>query len=88
MHLEEDDVNNLKSWVVVRLKDISDADSDVLADYILALIRTDIPQPKLRLDVSENLEDFLKDSKKYRIPLRMLLDLQRRIQLRISVSIV
>ena len=62
MHMEEDDANNLKTWVVVRLKDISDADSDVLADYVLALIRTDTPDSKLRLDVLESLEDFLKES--------------------------
>lgn len=62
MHLEEDDANDLKSWVVVRLKDISDADSDVLADYVLALIRTDTPLPQLKLDVLESLEDFLKES--------------------------
>ena len=63
MHLEEDDANDLKDWVVVRLKDISDADSDVLADYVLALIRTDTPFAQLRSDVLESLEDFLKDSK-------------------------
>lgn len=62
MHLEEDDANDLKSWVVIRLKDISDADSDVLADYVLALIRTDTPLPQLRSDVLESLEDFLKES--------------------------
>ncbi len=62
MHLEEDEANDLKSWVVVRLKDISDADSDVLADYVLALIRTDTPLPQLRSDVLESLEDFLKES--------------------------
>ena len=65
MHLEEDDANDLKSWVVVRLKDISDADSDVLADYVLALIRTDTPLPQLKSDVLESLEDFLKESTAY-----------------------
>lgn len=63
MHLEEDDANDLKDWVVIRLKDISDADSDVLADYVLALIRTDTPFAQLKSDVLESLEDFLKDSK-------------------------
>lgn len=41
----------------------SDADSDVLADYVLALIRADTPEPELRLNAIENLEDFLKDSR-------------------------
>ena len=40
----------------------SDADSDVLADYVLALIRADTPEPDLRANAIENLEDFLKDS--------------------------
>lgn len=40
----------------------SDADSDVLADYVLALIRAETPEPELRLNAIENLEDFLKDS--------------------------
>lgn len=40
----------------------SDADSDVLADYVLALIRADTPEPELRLNAIENLEDFLKES--------------------------
>ena len=62
MHLEEGDASNLKTWVVGRLQDISDADSDVLADYVLALIRTDTPDSQLKLDVLESLEDFLKDS--------------------------
>lgn len=38
----------------------SDADSDVLADYVLALIRADTPEPELRANAIENLEDFLK----------------------------
>lgn len=42
----------------------SDADSDVLADYVLALIRADTPEPELRLNAIENLEDFLKDSRR------------------------
>lgn len=40
----------------------SDADSDVLADYVIALIRDDDPEPQLRQNVVSNLEDFLKDS--------------------------
>lgn len=40
----------------------SDADSDVLADYVLALIRADTPEPELRTNAIINLDDFLKDS--------------------------
>lgn len=41
----------------------SDADSDVLADYVLALIRSDAPDEEIRQASIENLEDFLKESK-------------------------
>ena len=41
----------------------SDADSDVLADYVLALIRADTPDEDLKKNAIENLEDFLRDSK-------------------------
>lgn len=40
----------------------SDADSDVLADYVLALIRADSPDEDLKKNAAENLEDFLRDS--------------------------
>ena len=45
----------------------SDADSDVLADYVIALVRDDDPEPKLRHNVVSNLEDFLKDSMRLRL---------------------
>lgn len=40
----------------------SDADSDVLADYVLALIRSDAPDDEIRQTSVENLEDFLRES--------------------------
>ena len=40
----------------------SDADSDVLADYVLALIRADSPEQELKKGAIENLEDFLRES--------------------------
>lgn len=48
----------------------SDADSDVLADYVLALIRSDAPDDEIRRASIENLEDFLKErqSLKKKIP--------------------
>ncbi|KAL9593118.1 MAG: hypothetical protein Q9219_007674, partial [cf. Caloplaca sp. 3 TL-2023] len=39
----------------------SDADSDVLGDYVLALIRAETPEPELRLSAIANLEDFLQE---------------------------
>lgn len=45
----------------VLLWNSSDADSDVLADYVLALIRSDAPDDEIRRASIENLEDFLKE---------------------------
>lgn len=49
----------------------SDADSDVLADYVLALIRAETPEPELRLSAVANLEDFLQDSTCHEITTRI-----------------
>ncbi|KAK2740548.1 hypothetical protein FQN57_006052 [Myotisia sp. PD_48] len=62
MHFNEAQVPEVKSWVVKKLEDISDADSDVLADYVLALIQSDAPDAEIRKASVENLEDFLKES--------------------------
>ncbi|KLJ11016.1 hypothetical protein EMPG_13695 [Blastomyces silverae] len=62
MQFTEEQAAEVKGWVVKRLEDISDADSDVLADYVLALIRSDAPDEDIRKASVENLEDFLKES--------------------------
>ncbi|KAL2861093.1 CCCH zinc finger and RRM domain protein [Aspergillus lucknowensis] len=59
MQLTEDKAAEVKNWVVKKLEDISDADSDVLADYVLALIRSDAPDEEIRKASVEHLEDFL-----------------------------
>ncbi|KAL2811030.1 hypothetical protein BJX63DRAFT_433720 [Aspergillus granulosus] len=61
MQLTEEKATEVKNWVVKKLEDISDADSDVLADYVLALIRTDAPDEEIRKASVENLEDFLRE---------------------------
>ncbi|KAL4933342.1 CCCH zinc finger and RRM domain protein [Aspergillus undulatus] len=61
MQLTEDQAEEVKNWVVKKLEDISDADSDVLADYVLALIRSDAPDEEIRKASVENLEDFLRE---------------------------
>ncbi|KAL4909992.1 hypothetical protein BDW74DRAFT_144173 [Aspergillus multicolor] len=61
MQLTEDQAAEVKTWVVKKLEDISDADSDVLADYVLALIRSDAPDEEIRKASVENLEDFLRE---------------------------
>ena len=39
------------------------ADEDVLADFVITLLRTDTPKAQLREDAVRDLEDFLKDSR-------------------------
>ncbi|KAK8207037.1 CCCH zinc finger and RRM domain-containing protein [Phyllosticta capitalensis] len=61
MHIDEAESAQLKKWIVTRLEDISDADSDVLADYVLALVKSEDPDEQVRANCLENLEDFLHD---------------------------
>lgn len=61
MLVEEKDSELLKNWVIKKLEDISDADSDVLADYVVALVKTDDPAPAAKASCVENLKDFLQD---------------------------
>lgn len=60
MHLDDTESDQLKGWIVKRLEDISDADSDVLADYVLALVKSDETDDQVRQNCQENLDDFLK----------------------------
>ncbi|KAF4538014.1 CCCH zinc finger and RRM domain-containing protein [Lasiodiplodia theobromae] len=61
MLISDDDAVLLKKWIVKRLEDISDADSDVLADYVLALVRSEDSDEQVKVNCLENLEDFLRD---------------------------
>lgn len=62
MLFDEADSDLLKTWIVKKLEDVSDADSDVLADYVLALVKTDEPEAVARTSCVENLRDFLGDT--------------------------
>ena len=53
----------------------SDADPDVLADYVLALLTSDEPEDKIRANCLDNLEDFLKESKVSRLAIGTLTDI-------------
>ena len=62
MKFDEADSELLKNWIVLKLeKSSSDADADVLADYVLALVTTDEPEAIARANCVENLKDFLND---------------------------
>lgn len=50
----------LKQWVMKRLEGI-EVDEEILCEYIFALLTTDDPEPVLRANCIENLQDFLQD---------------------------
>ena len=59
MYLSEADSALLKTWIIKAIEQVSDADADVLADYALALITADEPEPVVRVTCVESLKDFL-----------------------------
>ncbi|KAK7927374.1 hypothetical protein PG985_004372 [Apiospora marii] len=61
MLFAEEDAPHLKSWIVKRLANTSDADSDVLADYVLALLRHDGDAQGIRQVFEEEIPDFLRE---------------------------
>ncbi|KAJ1333246.1 RNA-binding protein 26 [Microdochium nivale] len=61
MLFAEEDEGHLKSWIVRRLANTSDADSDVLADYVLALLRHDGDQATIRKLFESEIPDFLSE---------------------------
>ena len=58
----EEDHNKLRPWEIKKLAAISDADSEVLADYVIALVKTDESESAAKANCVENLQDFLGDS--------------------------
>ncbi|QIX00750.1 hypothetical protein AMS68_006267 [Peltaster fructicola] len=64
MQLDETQAQLLKAWVVKKLEDLSDtdADPDVLAEYVLELVRGDDDPAAVRQNCIDNLGDFLQDS--------------------------
>ncbi|KAH8804969.1 hypothetical protein F5884DRAFT_797965 [Xylogone sp. PMI_703] len=61
MLFAEEDTPFLKIWIVKRLENISDADADVLADYVLALLRHDGDEDAVRQLCEAEMPDFLKE---------------------------
>ncbi|KAI0639206.1 hypothetical protein C8Q77DRAFT_46053 [Trametes polyzona] len=50
---------HLKPWLVKTLEPICDAEPGALADYILALLKHNAPEPELRKELTVQLEEFL-----------------------------
>ncbi|KAJ2985596.1 hypothetical protein NUW58_g5446 [Xylaria curta] len=57
----EQDAPLIKAWIVRRLENNSDADADVLADYVLALLRHDGDVETIRKLFEEEIPDFLRE---------------------------
>ncbi|ESZ98695.1 hypothetical protein SBOR_0933 [Sclerotinia borealis F-4128] len=61
MLFPEEDTGELKKWIIKRLENTSDADADVLADYVLALLRHDGDVDAVRQLCLAEIPDFLKE---------------------------
>ncbi|KAK3391047.1 hypothetical protein B0H63DRAFT_467138 [Podospora didyma] len=57
----EETRDDLRKWIVKRLENTSDADADVLADYVLALLQHDGSTEEVRMLCETQLPDFLKE---------------------------
>lgn len=59
MLFDEAHTDDLKAWLTSELGPICDADPEVLADYVLALLKHEGPEAELQTLLTEQLEDFL-----------------------------
>ncbi|CDR41204.1 CYFA0S06e03862g1_1 [Cyberlindnera fabianii] len=57
--LTEEDITQLKPWLVERSAQVSDAEPDVLADYIVALLQNKVEGEEMTKLLAGSLEDFL-----------------------------
>ncbi|KAI1209532.1 uncharacterized protein F4807DRAFT_427029 [Annulohypoxylon truncatum] len=61
MLFPERDAPLLRQWIIRRLANTSDADADVLADYVLALLRHDGDVGSIRKIFEDEIPDFLRE---------------------------
>ncbi|KAG5912683.1 hypothetical protein E4U53_005215, partial [Claviceps sorghi] len=59
MLFSEEDAPLLKAWIVKRIENTSDADADVLAEYVIALLKHDGDTASVRLLCEQEIPDFL-----------------------------
>ncbi|KAJ4355143.1 hypothetical protein N0V95_003165 [Ascochyta clinopodiicola] len=62
MLLQEEDSEAFKGWVLPKLETISDADAEVLADYVVALVTAKDTDANIRRNCLDSLSDFLQDN--------------------------
>lgn len=61
MLLREEDLGVFKRWLLPKLETISEADAEVLADYVIALVTANDSEANIRRNCLESLADFLQD---------------------------
>ncbi|CAI6098424.1 unnamed protein product [Clonostachys chloroleuca] len=61
MMFPEEDVPLLKTWIVNRIEDTSNADAEVLAEYIIALLKHDGDKASVRALCEQEIPDFLSE---------------------------
>ncbi|KIJ45498.1 hypothetical protein M422DRAFT_74981 [Sphaerobolus stellatus SS14] len=59
MLYDESTASSLRPWLIRTLQPICDADPEALADYVIALLKHDAPEPQLRKMFIGQLEEFL-----------------------------
>ena len=64
MLFPEEDAPLLKNWIVKRIEDTSDADSEVLAEYIIALLKHEGTKDEVRKLCEAEIPDFLTEDPK------------------------
>ena len=64
MLFPEEDAPLLKAWIVRRIEDTSDADAEVLAEYIIALLKHDGTKEDVRKLCEAEIPDFLTEDPK------------------------
>ncbi|KAH7328005.1 hypothetical protein B0I35DRAFT_416308 [Stachybotrys elegans] len=64
MLFPEEDAPLLKAWIVKRIENTSDADSDVLAEYVIALLKHDGDIASVRKLCEQEIPDFLSEDPK------------------------
>ncbi|KAF9456156.1 hypothetical protein BDZ94DRAFT_1276397 [Collybia nuda] len=59
MLFDSSSVSHLKPWLVRTLEPICDAEPGALADYILALLKHNVPESEMRNELAVQLDEFL-----------------------------
>ncbi|KAH3911678.1 hypothetical protein HBH56_127140 [Parastagonospora nodorum] len=62
MLLRDEDSDAFRDWLLPKVEKICDADSAVLADYVVALVSANTTERGLKKNCLESLEDFLQDN--------------------------